>query len=62
LAGTATGVYDSLEEAVNQTAVPDKTYSPDSRRAGIYAKKFEVYRDLYPTLSPLNRRLYNPPR
>jgi sugar (pentulose or hexulose) kinase len=29
----------------------ERTYTPDARRAGIYAERFARYKELYPTLA-----------
>jgi xylulokinase len=57
LAGTAAGLYASLDEAVAQTVVYDREYLPEDQAAVKYAEKFATYRKLYPTLRPLNQEL-----
>jgi len=57
LAGTATGVYNSLDSAVEQTVVPERGFRPEENSARRYEEKFSVYREVYPTLSALNRKL-----
>jgi xylulokinase len=50
LAGSATGVYRSAREASLGVAKIEKTYRPDARRARIYRRRFDRYRELYPAL------------
>lgn len=57
LAGTATGIYSSLDSAVKQTVVAEREFTPGRENARRYAEKFSVYREVYPTLSMLNRKL-----
>jgi xylulokinase len=57
LAGTAAGVYASVEDGVAQTVRPRTTFRPDPERSGRYAEKFGVYQQVYPALSPINKRL-----
>jgi xylulokinase len=57
LAGAATGVYNSIEEAVETTVKVDRSFSPDAKRAEVYRENLEVYRDLYPTLKELAHRI-----
>jgi xylulokinase len=51
LAGTGTGVYKSAREASLKMSKVERTYTPDARRAGIYAERFAHYKELYPTLA-----------
>jgi len=57
LAGTATGEYSCLDSAVERTVVPEREFSPEEHTAVQHEEKFAVYREVYPTLSTLNRRL-----
>ena len=55
LAGVATGVYGSLVEAVQATVRVSGEFQP--RDQEVYEERYAVYRDIYPALRPLNRRL-----
>ncbi|MBN2508396.1 MAG: hypothetical protein JXQ71_17090 [Verrucomicrobia bacterium] len=54
LAGTAAGVYRSLDEAVQQTVVIDRDYVPDPAMAARYRERFATYETLYPALHPIH--------
>jgi xylulokinase len=55
LAGTATGVYGSLAEAVQATVRITAEFQP--RDQAVYEERYAIYRDIYPALWLLNRRL-----
>lgn len=57
LAGTAAGVYRSVDEGVNQAVRPQETFAPEPRMSARYAEKYAVYQQLYPALAPINRQL-----
>jgi xylulokinase len=56
LAGTAAGVYRSLDEAVAATVRPVRTYEPDPGRAAFYQDRLALYRSLYPLTRELTAR------
>ena len=53
LAGCATGVYSSLEEAASQLIQVRKTFIPRPDRADHYQRQLTIYADLYQALRPL---------
>jgi len=57
LAGTATGVYSSLDEAVQQTVAQDREFVPEPARAARYRERFATYEQLYPALRSVNSKL-----
>jgi len=57
LAGTATGIYSSLEDAASATVRIKDTYHPDEKVSRLYEDKFNVYKDIYNALKDINRRL-----
>jgi xylulokinase len=57
LAGIGVGLYQNEEEAFQRVSRPGKTYEPDLELSARYAEWFEIYRQLYPTLKPLNHGL-----
>lgn len=57
LAGTATGVYPSLAEAVARTVKVGRRYQPNPKHAAIYRENMALYRDIYPTIRDLNHRI-----
>jgi xylulokinase len=57
LAGTATGVYRSLEEAAAATVRIEDTYYPDESAVRLYEEKYMIYKEVYPALKGINKRL-----
>ena len=57
LAGAASGVYGSVDEGVERAVRLQRSYRPDPGRASRYAEKYAIYKELYPALEPVNRRL-----
>ncbi len=57
LAGIGLGLYKDEEDAYRRVRRPRRTYEPDPALAPRYAEWFEVYRELYPALAPINPRL-----
>jgi xylulokinase len=53
LAGLATGVYGTPQEASDAFVRPERTFEPDPRRHAIYQDKHLRYRELYPALAGL---------
>ncbi|MFW6007515.1 MAG: FGGY-family carbohydrate kinase [Bacillota bacterium] len=48
LAGTAAGIYNSLEEAVDKLVKIKKEFYPDKEKYQLYQQKFEIYKKIYP--------------
>jgi xylulokinase len=57
LAATGVGIYNSLEEAVNVVCKDIATYEPNSELVKFYNDRFEVYKNLYDDLLPVNARI-----
>lgn len=57
LAATGTGIYDSIQEAVNIMVRPETTYVPNPQSVNQYAEKYDIYKTLYNQLKPINKRL-----
>lgn len=53
LAGTASGVYQNLEDAVAKLVRKNKTYYPDDRLHEQYLDKFETYKKIYPAIKSI---------
>jgi xylulokinase len=53
LAGVASGVYSSVQQACELTIRTVEQTAPDSARMDLYARAYETYRTLYPALKPL---------
>ncbi len=54
LAGWGTGTYESLEDAVERTVSIRARFEHDPQRHAGYQRQLSTYRQLYPTLKPLN--------
>jgi len=57
LAGTGTGVYASLDDAVKQLVKPGKTFEPVESNAAYYNDRFGLYMEIYPKLKDLFHRM-----
>jgi xylulokinase len=57
LAGVASGTYADIEEATSVVTLREEITEPDSDRAKIYEKHYEIYRSLYPATSSAMSRL-----
>jgi xylulokinase len=57
LAGSATGVYASIDEGVKATVKTDKTYLPQEKNTKAYQDRFEIYKEIYPALKPINDKI-----
>ena len=57
LAGTAVGIWPSIEDAVKQLVRVRRSFEPDPERQALYAKGFEVYRGLYEANADLNHAI-----
>ncbi|MCY3797572.1 MAG: FGGY family carbohydrate kinase [Chloroflexi bacterium] len=53
LAGYATGVYSSLEEAARQLIKVKKTFYPRAERTAHYQRQLTIFADLYEALRPI---------
>jgi xylulokinase len=57
LAGTAAGVYASLDEAVRLTVAFEREFVPQPARVAQYADRFATYQRLYPAVRLINPSL-----
>lgn len=57
LAGVGTGVYGSIDEAVEAVVEVDRVFEPDAKRHERYTEQFEKYRQVYPALKEILWRL-----
>jgi len=58
LAGVATGVYTSYNQAIDATTKIKGTYHPQPEIHKIYKRQHAVYKQLVKALKPVNRSLY----
>ena len=59
LAGIGVGLYHDERDAFERVYRPGKTYLPDPRLAPRYARWYQIYKQLYPVLKPVNHQLYD---
>ncbi len=57
LAAAATGRFSDPAEAALRIAKVERTYEPDPKRARIYRERFDLYRQVYPTMKGLLNRM-----
>jgi len=57
LAGLATGVFASAEEATTTFVKRDRVFEPDAGRHEIYRERHALYQQLYPALEPILQQL-----
>ena len=57
LAGTATGVFGSIDEGVEAMVRAGDTFEPDPGRQAAYDARFERYRELWPLMGDYLRRV-----
>lgn len=53
LAGVASGMYRSIQQACERTVQPVEQTVPDPTCVTLYARAYETYRALYPALKPI---------
>ncbi len=56
-AAAAIGWFDSISQAAEAMSGEGASYEPDERAVELYGRLFEVYRDIYPSVSKLLPRL-----
>lgn len=59
LAGTGCGFYKDLQEAARRVNKPGKLFEPDLKLVPLYAELFDIYREIYPALQQVNKRVYD---
>ncbi len=57
LAGKGAGIFSNLAEVAENTLQLTARYIPEPERHALHARRFSLYKDIYPTLIPLLRRL-----
>ena len=57
LAGAATGVWPSLDDAIKQLVRPRKTFRPKRASRKLYNRGYKVYKRLYKSCATLNHRI-----
>jgi len=59
LAGIGAGLYADAEDGFHRVYRPGKTYQPEPKLAKTYAGAFDIYKQLYPAVSPVSHRLFD---
>jgi xylulokinase len=59
LAGIGVSLYRNEQDAFERVYKPGKTYQPDPQLAPKYAEWYQIYKQLYPILKPVNHQLYD---
>jgi xylulokinase len=59
LAGIGVGLYRDEQDAFERVYKKGKTYEPDVQLASKYAGWYEIYKQLYPALKPVNHQIYD---
>ena len=57
LAGTGVGLFRSAADGAEQLLELTDTYQPDPTRHEAYTRQYELYREVYPAVAPISRRL-----
>jgi len=57
LAGTAIGVWPSLDEAIRQLVRPRKSFQPNPAQQKLYERGYGVYRQIYKCVAGLNHAI-----
>ncbi len=57
LAGIGVGLYRDEQDAFDRVYKPGKVYEPNSKLTSFYAERFEIYKQIYPALAPINKQL-----
>jgi len=59
LAGIGIGLYKNLDEAYERVKKTKKLYNPNLELTAKYAKLFEIYKSIYPSLKSVNNSLFD---
>ncbi len=59
LAGIGVGLYENEQDAFERIYRGGHTYQPNLELTAMYAERFEIFRQLYPSLKPLNAQLHD---
>jgi xylulokinase len=59
LAGIGVGLYRDEQDAYERVYRVGKIYLPDPQLTAKYAGWYEIFRQLYPVLKPVNHQLYD---
>ncbi len=57
LAGIGVGLYKDEQDAYDHVYKPGKTFEPNEKLNSVYAERFELYKQLYPSLKKVNHQI-----
>jgi xylulokinase len=57
LAGYGAGIFTSLKDASLQMAKIEKTYYPQEKKITKHASKYEIFKEIYPSLKEINHQI-----
>jgi len=57
LAGYGAGIFTSLKDTSLQMAKIEKTYYPQEKKITKYASKYEIFKEIYPSLKEINHQI-----
>ncbi len=57
LAGVGAGCFSSAAQAAERTVHLERRIEPDKERMRRYQTRYEIYRNIYPAVNPIHRRL-----
>ena len=57
LAGVGAGCFPNAVQAAERTVRLERRIEPDKERMKRYQTRYEIYRDIYPAVNPIHRRL-----
>ena len=57
LAGIGAGLYRDEQDAFERVYRPGRTYEPDPQRRALYAERYRIFEQIYPSLQGLNGQI-----
>jgi len=57
LAGYGAGIFSSLKDTSLQMAKIEKMYYPQEKKCAKYTKKYEIFKEIYPSLKNINHKI-----
>jgi len=57
LAGYGAGIFTSLKDTSLQMAKIEKTYYPQEKKVAKYVKKYDIFKEIYPSLKEINHQI-----
>ena len=57
LAGYGAGIFTSLKDTSLQMAKIEKTYCPQEKKIAKYTRKYEIFKEIYPSLKDINYQI-----